>query len=122
MTQYRTLLILATLFFAVLVGAATATVTYADTPQPQPYQLAMVKCSGMSVFEIVAAEQQFDSAYGWEHSLVTDWEWRASFEARANGFAHLLGCPQVFEDSGTLTRWYTWYAPVYVRFLRGEFE
>lgn len=108
------ILIALVLALSILAGAATA---YADDPQPFVYP--MVKCSGLPVATLVQAEQQFDTEYGWAHGLVTDWQWRASYEERVNEFAALLGCPQVL-DNGALTRWYVFYVPTYGRILRGE--
>lgn len=107
-------LVVLVLILSVFAGAATA---YAD--EPQPFVYPMVKCSGLPVATLVQAEQEFDTAYGWDHGLVTDWQWKASFEARVNEFAALLGCPQVL-DGGALTRWYKFYVPTYSRILRGE--
>lgn len=88
---------------------------------PQPYQYAMIQCSGLGTVENVAyANQQFDSQYGYDHQLTTDGQWQASYIARVNQFASSVGCPQVLQDDGTptgsLTFWYKIYVPNYQRY------
>ncbi len=84
----------------------------ASAESPQPYQYALVKCSGLPVATLVRAEQSFDSAYGYKHQLTTLEQWIGTYEARVNEFASLLGCPQVLSE-GQLTFWYKIYTPVY---------
>lgn len=105
-------LIMFVLVASVGIGAATA-----QAQEPQPYLYAMPKCSGLSLTQLEWAQQDYDTAYGWQNGLVTDWQWQASYEARANEFAALVGCPQVLDD-GALTRWYRYYVPTYQRILR----
>lgn len=121
-TVRTTVLVVLVLVLSVLAGIAVpalAMPAYAQGPQPepQPYLYAMPKCSGLSLAQLEWAQQDYDTTYGWTHELVTDWQWRASFEARVNEFAVTIGCPQVLED-GQLTRWYKFYSPTYGRILR----
>ena len=79
---------------------------------PQPYLYVMTRCSGLSITQLQSTQQDFDSAYGWAHQLTTSVQWSASYEARANEFAHALGCPQPLRD-GALTFAYKIYVPTY---------
>ena len=101
-------LLLAVMIFILLPGISLA---------DQPYQYALVKCSGLPFSVVVQAEQAFDTAYGWEHNLTTEGQWQATFESRANEFASALGCPKVLQE-GQLTFWYKIYVPTYQRILR----
>jgi hypothetical protein len=93
----------------------------ADEPV-QPYVYAMVKCSSLSIDQVVLAEQQFDTQYGYDHQLATPEMWTGTYISRVNEFAHTVGCPQVLEDDGSpaghLTFWFKIYVPTYQRILR----
>ena len=105
-------IVIALFLIALALSAAPA-----RAEEPQPYLYAMVKCSGLPVPTLVQAQQEFDTQYGFDHSLTTMDQWRSSYESRANEFASLLGCPSVLDD-GRLTRWYQFYTPTYSRILR----
>jgi hypothetical protein len=105
---------------AVLLIALLPTTAYADGPQP--FQYALVKCSGLSIDQVVLGEQQFDTQYGYDHQLTTPEMWTGTYISRVNEFAHTVGCPQVLEDDGSpaghLTFWFKIYVPTYQRVLR----
>lgn len=89
-------------------------VVFAESPQP--YLYAMTRCSGLSITQLQGAQQDFDTQYGWQHQLTTQAQWSNSYEARANEFAHALGCPQPLRD-GALMFAYKIYVPTYQRIL-----
>ena len=103
------------LLFALALGSYFFFVPQiASAEAPQPYLYAMPRCSGLSITQLQDAQQDFDSAYGWQHQLTTPAQWSASYEARANEFAHALGCPAPLCD-GALAFAYKIYAPTYQR-------
>lgn len=107
------ILILITLF------AFAPSIALADSPQP--YQYAMVQCSGLGTVENVQfANQAFDTWYGTNYNLKTDGDWKGSYIARVNNFAVSVGCPTVLVDDGSptgrLSFWYQIYVPWYQRF------
>ena len=114
---------LATILTILGLSLALFAPSFALADSPQPYQYAMVQCSGLGTVEnVVYANQQFDTWYGWQHQLTTPGMWQASYIARVNEFASAAGCPQVLQDdgtpTGTLTFWYKIYVPWYQRFAQ----
>ncbi len=114
-----TVAVIVALVLYVLVGIGIA-----RADNPQPYQYAIVQCSGAgTVAQVQQAEQVFDTQYGFDHKLITPEQWIGTFIARVNEFASSVGCPQVLRDDGTLsgalTLWYKIYVPNYTRYLRG---
>lgn len=105
------------LLIVVVIALALAGAEVVRAEEPQPWMAPMLKCSGLSMPQLEFARQDFDTQYGFDHALVTDWQWKASFEARTNELAALLGCPRVIEE-GWLTRWYRFYAPTYTRIVK----
>ncbi len=78
----------------------------------------MVQCSGLSINDVVSGERQFYDLYWAEHQLLTPAMWQASYIARVNEFAHVIGCPALLSDEGNnlagqLTFAARIYAPVY---------
>lgn len=116
-----TLLKVLAVFLIPLIALSVIAPMTAFADGPQPYQYAMIQCSGLGTVEnVVYANQQFDTGYGFDHQLTTLGQWQASYIARVNEFASAVGCPQVLQDdntpTGALTFWYKIYVPQYQRF------
>lgn len=113
----KALIVGAVLALSVLAGLAFPVMASAAGPD---YQYALVQCSGLSLAELQAAEQRFDTWYGWQKQLTTPAQWTGTYEARVNEFAASLGCPKML-DSGQLTFAAKLYVPVF-RFYLGDKE
>jgi len=109
------LFITSALVIAVLLSSAS--VAYAD--KPEPFFWGMVHCSGYQVSELVVLRDKFDSWYGAQRNNV---DWLGSYHARMNEFALSLGCNPLFTADGQLTlsyrivaewqeRVFNWYTP-----------
>lgn len=89
----------------------------AHADNPPDAQFAIEQCSGLTLVEVISAEQRFDTEIGYEKNLTTQGQWEQSYVWRVNEFAHLVGCPDVLTEeggwSGTLTKAAKFYVPTF---------
>jgi hypothetical protein len=101
---------------ALLVGLVP---TASAAPPPQDWQFAAVHCSGFDVPTVQSTFDKFSDWYGGYYNLNSTAAWQASYEARVNLYAHLVGCPDLLRD-GQLTFAARVYAPVFQFLLDGR--
>ena len=110
-------IIIFALIALVIVALCLINAPAARAESPQPYQFALVQCSGLSIADVQRGQKLFDDQYGYDHQLQNYWQWVNTYTARANEYAASIGCPRVFDDSGNLTLHYKIFAPTFARIL-----